>query len=242
MCKDGGSHGLFTVCRFFLNTSGIDLPRTLPHSMPFRRRVRRRRRRRSRRFRGRRMMRRRRRVALDPERKLIPFADAGTVTFNGTAHFLNGAAQGVSQGSRLGFQQLNVSSLISYKLTIDSGNAIPTMVRVSLIHWKQPRGLDLTIADVYDAVGTVFAPNAHRELLNALNYRVLWSRKHNFDLAHQQINRTVFRRMRLVTRYNAVGGALGDVMTGGLWLVVISDQEAAPLPVIEIVSRTRFVG
>lgn len=209
--------------------------------MPFRRRARRRRPRRRRRFRGRRRF-RRRRMVLDPERKLIPLADEFVVNFNSTIILLNGAAQGITQINRIGFQQLNVSSLISYRLTLDPANTVPTLVRVFLIHWKQPRGLQLVPADVYDALGSVFAPNGHREILNAPQYKVLWTRKHGLDLAHQVINRTVFKRMRIVTRYTAAGSQFGDMGTGGLWLVVMSDLAAAPLPTFQIVSRTRFVG
>jgi len=181
-------------------------------------------------------------MVLDPERKLIPLADEFVVNFNSTIILLNGAAQGITQINRIGFQQLNVSSLISYRLTLDPANTVPTLVRVFLIHWKQPRGLQLVPADVYDALGSVFAPNGHREILNAPQYKVLWTRKHGLDLAHQVINRTVFKRMRIVTRYTAAGSQFGDMGTGGLWLVVMSDLAAAPLPTFQIVSRTRFVG
>ncbi len=208
----------------------------------FNRRSRFRRPRRRRRFRRRRRSMRRRRAVLDPERKLIPLADSFVVNFNGTIALLNGAAQGITQINRIGFQQLNVSSLIAYRITLEPANAIPMVVRVSLIHWKQPRGLQLAIPDVYDSVGTVFAPNGHRDILNAPQYKVLWSRKHGLDLAHQVINRTVFKPMRIVTRYGAAGSQFGDIGTGGLWLVIISDQQAAPLPTFQFVSRTRFVG
>ncbi len=208
----------------------------------FNRRSRFRRPRRRRRFRRRRRTMRRRRAVLDPERKLIPLAVENLIDFDGITYFLNGAAQGITQTNRIGFQQLTVSSLIAYRLTIDPANTVPTVVRVSLIQFKQPAGLPLLIPNIYDAGGTVFAANGHRNILNALQYKVLWTRKHMLDLAHQVVNRTVFKPLRLVTRYSAAGGALGDVQTGGLWLIVISDQAAAPLPLFQIVSRTRFVG
>ncbi len=179
---------------------------------------------------------------MDPERKLIPLADEDPINQVGIQYFLNGAAQGVGQINRIGFQQLNVSSLISYRVTINPANVLPTVIRIALVHWKQPRGLNLVIADVYEAGGSVFAPNGHRNILHALEYKVLWTRKHVLDLAHQVHNRTVFRNLRIKTRYGAAGDTAPDVQTGGLWLFAISDQAAAPLPVFQFVSRTRFVG
>ncbi len=182
-------------------------------------------------------------MMLDPEQKLVPLVDANPLTFNGQTYLLNGAPQGVTQVQRQGFQQLNISSLISYRVLLEGGAGVTnTVVRVSLIWWKQPRGLDLDLNNIYDGMGTTFAPNGHRNLLDAFQYRTLWTRIHRMDLAHQTINVTVFKRLNRLTRYNTVNAAFGDFSSGGLWLVALSDQEAAPLPAFQFSSRVRFVG
>lgn len=213
----------------------LPMPRRINRRTRFRRR--RRRRPRTRR-------RRRARLVLDPERKFIPFADDMTITSDGEVSFLNGAIQGTSIGQRQGMQHLNVSLVLQYRLTIAPTAVLePQMVRLALIWYKNPRGAALDLADVWQAGGTAFAPQGLRDLEEALNYKVIWSRLHKMDLAHQIVTATVMRSMRRITRYSTIAGGFADVTSGSLWFAAISDRNVPQiLPSVQFVTRVRFVG
>lgn len=212
--------------------------------MPFRRRGRRvrPRRRRRRTFRRRRVG-RSSRMALDPERKFVPLAGTNNVTDNGTVLFLNGAVQGNTVIQRIGLQQLNTGVTLSYKVVFQPGAAtLTSQVRLALIWYKEPRLLVLNLADVWEANGSVHAPQARRQLTTVKNYVVLWQRNVHLDAAHQIAVGTVSKSMRRLTRYQTAGGAATDVTTGSLWFGFLSDRGAVPFPVVTFTTRVRYVG
>lgn len=212
--------------------------------MPFRRRGRRARprRRRRRTFRRRRVV-RSRRMALDPERKFVPLAGTNNATDNGTVLFINGAVQGFTPIQRIGLQQLNTGVVLSYKVVFQPGAAtLTTQVRIALVWYKQPRLLVLDLVDVWEANGSVHAPQARRQLESVNNYTILWSRNLKLDMAHQIVTGTISKSMRRLTRYSTAGGAATDVTTGSLWFVQISDRGQGPFPVVTFTTRVRFVG
>lgn len=215
--------------------------------MPFRRRFRgrRKRRRRSRRFRGRRSFRRRRMVALDPERKNIGGIFTRNVSFNGTVDLLNGVPQGVTANERLGRQHLNLSMLLKYRVTMNPVLSIPTLVRVALV-WDKQANMQLMVAqDLWDQTQTIYAPLGGRLLLNGLRFKVLWSRTHRVDLGDQMRWHQRFTRFRLKTRYVGAQGAITNITSGALYLVMISDADntvADSIPILDVFHRLRFVG
>ncbi len=212
--------------------------------MPFRRRRRTRRRRRSRRFARRRPMRRRRAV-LDPERKFLDVNVNQDVDWTGDAVFLNGSPQGLTQNDRQGLQQLNVSSRITYRIQA-ADNGAPQIMRVALVHYKQPNGANLATAVAFLWVqnGSIQAPLAPRDLFNRNLFSIIWQRNHRVDQGNFIIQRTVNKSFRIKTIYaDDPSGTMGTVRTGGLWLVFISDTNTvANVPSIVAQSRTRFVG
>ncbi len=186
--------------------------------------------------------RRPRRMALDPERKFADTAVSTAVSQGGFRAILNGVPQGNTQNNREGFQQLNVSSLIRYTLNLVGTDA--AVMRVSLVLFKQPAGIDLNVNTVYGNVGTDFAAISSRLLTNAFGLKVLWSRTHRLDLGDQNKVSTVFKKFRIITRYDLSGnGGIANIGTGALYLLVHSDiADGNPLPVINFISRIRFVG
>ncbi len=211
--------------------------------MPFRRTRRSRRPRRRRRFRGRRMMRRTRRVVLDPERHAVDINSvAQTINQVGNVSFINGAPQGIDLQTRIGMQQLNTGMSLTYTVTLAAGAQDNSVVRIAVILYKQQRGLNLPLADVWESSGTSLAPISKRVLENGLIFRMVWSRTLKLDAAHQVFSGAMNKSFRLKTRYVNNGGAAGDCGTGGLWFVAIFDSGAAPLPNINFASRVRFVG
>ncbi len=216
--------------------------------MPFRRRNNRRRRTRRprRRFRGRRMMRRTRRVALDPERKDYDLGFAAQLidTF-GVARSLNtDIAQGITETQRIGNQVLMTSILVKYHVTVGASTA-NSLLRVALVWFKQPAGSVFAINQLWTDVGTLGATIAPRTLNTALKFKVLWSRTHTLSLDQSNIQRTMFMRMRRKSRYSGAAGSVAQQQTGGLYWVSISNipvAAGADLPIITIRSRLRFVG
>lgn len=201
-------------------------------------------RRRRRRARPRRMSRRSRRVVLDPERK-VNDVEVGTfaVSAIGSSFLLNGIAQGSGNNQRQGLQHIGLSQLVTYTLDINATTGSNQEVKVALVLFKQPAGTGLLIPNIWDNTGGPSAVIAHRNLQNALRFKILWTRTHRLDLANQTVNRVVMRRMRLKTRYLTAGGGVANQSTGALYLVVLSSTNTvADQPTCLAQCRYRFVG
>ncbi len=213
--------------------------------MPFHRRFSRRSRpRRRRRRRPRRRMMRRRRVVLDPERKFTDrFPGSTAITFSGNVTYINGVVQGVDVTNRIGMQMLTLSSMISYTLRVNPTSNFAVDVRVALIHFKQPRGLNLALVDVWELIGTAAAVISPRVLQEALQYKILWKRTHRVSFQDPVHTRTVVRNHRIKTRFTGAGAGTGDTESGALFFVAVSTTDIlAELPTLEFHSRVRFVG
>ncbi len=217
-------------------------------AMPFHRRKfrarRRPRRRRGRRFRGRRTF-RRRRVMLDPERKSVENNVNNQVLFStGFILPLNLVDQGVTETERIGRQMLCVSNLISYTLTINLTSIFPVEIRTALILFKQPNGVALNIAEIWDSVGAgSLAVVGHRDLFNVRRYKILWTNTHRLSPAKQTLITTKFKPLRVVTLFDNAVGATANLQTGALWFVAQSTTNlTANAPTITVDSRTRYVG
>ncbi len=211
----------------------------------FNRRSRFRRPRRRRRFNRRRRFRRRRMVALDPERKTVEVVGTNISLFStGSTFPINLVSQGVDFDERIGRQMLCVSNLISYTLTINLTSVFPVEVRTALIHFKQPNGTELTLADVWDDIGGgASAVMAHRNLDNVGRFKILWTRIHRLSLDKQTLVMSKFRPLRVIARYDNPIGIVANLQSGGLWFVAISTTNlTANAPTITVNSRTRFVG
>jgi len=201
----------------------------------FKRRTRRRRRRRPRR-------RRRRRLMLDPELKTIENVVNTPITNIGFRALLNGIPRGVENDNRIGFQHLNVSHQITYSI-LQVGTQT-SLMRVSLVLFKEPLGVDLGVDSIWLSSGTVFAPITHRELKRQRAFRVLWTRLHRVDNGNQLVFHKKFRRLHFVTRYDDTGnGAIPNINSGALYLLAHSTIGVGNNPPeIFFTSRVRFVG
>ncbi len=212
--------------------------------MPFHRRFSRRNRPRRRRRPRRRMRRRSRRIMLDPEVKFDDINPAAiAASFSGSVSLLNGTAEGTGPSERIGLQMLVVSNLLTYSWTIDSTNNAAVVVRCALVLFKQSNLQTLDIADVWTRIGTADAAISPRVMQEALKYKILWTRTHTLNFAKQQVTRSVFKRMRLKTRFMGPGMAADDIFSGSLWFVAISDtMTVGSIPTVNFHSRIRYVG
>ncbi len=209
----------------------------MPH---FKRRSRfRRRRRRPRR------RRRRRRLMMDPEKKFIDLANQGAaeaVVNTGFSIILNSTAQGSATNQRIGLQQLNVMSNLSYRLQIGT-TGVPTIVRLALLQFKQLAAQPLDLGDVWLNNATVVAPISNRNLVTAFQFRILWTRTHRLNLDQGSIVRRIMKPLRFKTRFSGQGGGVGAIESGALYLIGISDTgDVGAAPLLRWVSRLRFVG
>ncbi len=193
--------------------------------------------------RPRRRLRMSRRIALDPERK-VKDTTIGlfSVASVGSSFFLNGVAQGSNINQRQGMQQLGLSQLVTYTLTVNQ-NFSQQEVRIALVLYKQPNQVNIFPNHVYDGLGTDAAVISHRFLQHALKFKVLWSRTHRLTVEKQTVVATVMRNFRIKTRWaNAQDGA-GDILTGGLYLIAMaSTGTVADQPTMMAECRYRFVG
>ncbi len=215
----------------------------MPHR--FNRRSRFRRPRRRRRFNRRRRVRRRRMVALDPERKDLSDVLTQAVTADGTVDLLNGVPQDVTENGRIGRQHLNLSMMIKYTVTLNPIASIPTIVKVALVWDKQADMAAMAAGDLWENTGTIHAPLSGRVLDNGLRFRVLWSRTHRVDLGDQIRWHFKMKKFRLKTRYVGAGAAVTNIVSGAMYMVMISDVPGAPggqTPVVQMFHRLRYVG
>ncbi len=200
---------------------------------------------RRRRRRPRRRTRRRRRLVMDPEKKFIDLNNQGAaeaVVATGFSIIMNSTTQGAGTGQRIGLQQLNVLSNFQYRLEIGP-TAVPTIVRLALILFKQPAAQAIDLNDVWENNATVVAPISNRNLVTAFQFRVLWTRTHRLILDNGSVVRRIMKPLMFKTRFNGMGGGVGSIETGALYFIGISDTaDGGAAPLLRWTSRIRFVG
>ncbi len=211
----------------------------------FNRRTRFRRPGRRRRFRRRRRVMRRRRPVLDPERKALNQDILNVAVLSGGLVFSQNAAidQGVDHDERIGRQVLTLSHMVSYTLVINATSLFPVEIKTALIHFKQPNGELLDLAQVWDEIGTLNAVLGHRNLDNALRFRIIWTKTHRLSLDKQTVTVHKFTPMRIRARFDNPVGIVGNLQSGALYYVAFSSTTVTGnAPTLSFVSRTRFVG
>ncbi len=206
--------------------------------MPFsraHRRVRRRPRRRVRRQRRR----RRRRVVMDPERKSLTIPFNGTVPITGVIINLGLINQGVSEFQRIGRSCVLTSLSVTFNFTnivLDEC----TFVRLMLIFDKVPDGAQFTLADIFD---TPLTPTTSpRNLRKAGRFRVLWSRRLFLDVHHPCKVVQLNKPLRITSTFTGSGAGIVDLSTGGLSILMVSNQAGVQAPGADLIHRVRFVG
>jgi len=207
--------------------------------MPFHSTRRSRRPRRRRRAR-RRVRRRSRRVIMPTERKFVDLVGVAATGTAGTAVFLPIIQQGLTENQRIGLQVTLVSVRVAFKLEV--GGANPTGFKIALVLYKQQRGLELLLDDYWNSTGTDHAITGPRNIQTALLFRTLWFRKYHLDQSHEIKQVVINKRLRIKSRYATAGGIAANCLTGGLWLVFVSDQAAGNVPTLTFSTRVRFVG
>lgn len=184
------------------------------------------------------------------EFKSISIAPAGfTADYSGAAVLLNGIARGDDIDARNGRQITMRSVEISGQVTnaVPAGTPVPTIIRVLLVYDRQTNGAALTPAMVLEYVGSVAATHsprnlAYRERFTTLNdIKIPLSASTVADYRDGPTPFKIYRRFTLPETFNAGNaGTVADIATGSMYLVVISDQAAAPLPTCYFVSRIRY--
>lgn len=142
----------------------------------------------------------------------------------GAVTLLNGMAQGTTASTRIGRKITMKSFQIQARA---QANAATTMsdCRVALVYDMQSNGAAPAITDIYDSA----SPTALRNVSNSQRFRVLWvwedavignlttpsTGKETLIVNH-------YRRFDLPVQFNAgSAGTVGDIQTGGLFLVTV---------------------
>lgn len=200
-----------------------------------------RRRRRVRRRSVRRRRGRRRRLVMDPERKVMTDVNPGILS-NSTlfVQLLNDTTQGVGNNARIGIQHINLSSLFTATININTG-ILPLSLKFWLIHDKQPRGALMAAGDL---LHTVAQPvTSARSLEETLRLRVLWTRTVQLDVFNPIKRVKMFKRLMFKSRWDGPFGGIANLQSGSLLLAFASTIPAGGvLPRITFSHRLRFVG
>lgn len=207
--------------------------------MPFRRRKRFRRKRRRRRTRLRRP---RRMPAVDPERK---FLDASITLAPGTGGVIihnNPIAEGVSSAQRNGARALFLSFQFKATMARDGaqGSGFATTLRYIVLIDKRPNQTLLTPGDLLSAAATPI--ESPYQLPNNNRFTVFVDKR--VVLSEFMPTRTIsfYRRFRLKTTWNAATGNITALTQGALYTLWFSDIPGLIEPVVNSISRLRWVG
>ncbi len=133
---------------------------------------------------------------------------------------------------------------MQYNLQLGTANA-NAFVRVALVWFQQPAGLQLAPDQLWTDGGTAAATLGARELRHVLKFKVLWFRQHRLSFDNANAQAKMFIRLRRKTRYTGAAGTAAQLQSGALYLVIISDIDVAvpaDQPDFLFHSRLRFVG
>lgn len=144
----------------------------------------------------------------------------------------------IPQGSNVGNRDGNIINMLWFNLraTLYSGDPSGNVMRVLIMYDKQTNGATPSEADVFAPTGD---PTAMRFWNSQQRYVFLYDKMIALDVNKPStINFT--KRLNKKTNYgNSAVGTIANVVTGGLFLVVISDSNATPNP--SIMARVRLV-
>lgn len=169
----------------------------------------------------------------------------------GTIALLNGMAQGTTASTRIG-RKICIKS-VQVQGTIEAGSTIClARTKVCLVYDKQSNGVAPSWQDVFDNSTALGAnsPQAMRNMSNADRFTVLWTDVQSVvgtETAGQVTDKSYltidhFRRCDLETHYNAgVAGTVADIQTGGLFLMMCSDEPSGTsAPIGSFTVRIRY--
>ncbi len=162
------------------------------------------------------------------------------VTDAGTLTNLSLLSQGDTSQTRDGGSVKFTSLRLAYALRINA-SATVTNFRIMIVHDKQTNQAQFTLADLlFDAtvIDACFSPP---NINNASRFNILYDKLHTLNsTSNAEINRVVYKKLNMKTRYDAAVGDITDLTQDSLTLVMVADQ-ATNDPSIIFNYRSRFI-
>lgn len=184
----------------------------------------------------------RRRVFIDPERKALDIIVAGSIPTGPTPLLfpLNLVAAGNDIDQRQGRQAL----FLSYQVRMTTVKALAepsTTMRWMLLLDKMPDQAQVTSAAILaDPVITIDSP---LNLNNNKRFRVLKTGRYTVTNERPVHQFTMFRSLRMTTRYSSNSDTLATVTSNLLYWCVFTDAPSIPTAAtLNFYGRLRFVG
>lgn len=160
---------------------------------------------------------------------------------------LNGIAEGTALNERIGRKITLLSSSVKYTV-VSPTDFSSSNVRFTVVWDKQANGSAPTAADLFQASAT--PANSNFNLNNRQRFQTLYDKRISLnpvDSAHtsHHSGSIPIRVKGKTTVYKSTGGAIADIATGSLYLIVCGTAAnggvAATKPVFNYNSRTRYV-
>lgn len=171
-----------------------------------------------------------------PEKKFFDVAIAGTaITSAGVIFPINQIPQGILSNNRIGAQVATSSTYYNYVLTLGT-TPLPCSVRIILFWDREPNAASPSPTALLIAALTTAPMN----LLNRNRFVILDDDRDTLSPNGDQIR--FMTGNRKIDQLSTFQDATGIPNTGGLFLLVLSDQStAANQPIINATYRVRFM-
>ncbi len=161
------------------------------------------------------------------------------ITSTASIFILNGVAQGTTSQTRIGDKIRMTSLAINYAWRRSDD---PQLCRVAIVYDKQVNTTLLLETELWE---TLANPLSMREWDNRKRFRVLHDKIYTFDSAFRD---TLVKKLYLKipakysrVQYTGTGSLVGNIISGGLFVVLISDSGASAHPTFQFVSRLNFL-
>lgn len=177
------------------------------------------------------------------EFKVVDAYSTITADTSTSVALLNGIAPGTGLDQRVGRQVTMRSVQLKYAVNpTTSTNIADQIVRVVLVHDKQPNGTACAATDVLQ-YATVFAP---RNVDNRRRFTILYDRTHYINSYGETGSGTniqqYYHRLRHPVIFNSgSAGTVADIVTGSMYLIVLGTYSpGASASNVSYYSRIRF--
>lgn len=181
------------------------------------------------------------------EKKFIDTAISGVAQSNPVTpgvikpslYLCNGVLQGTDYNQRIGREFRMCSWHIRLNFSQNANYPISQVIRVMLVYDKQPNAVQVLSSDILRAVSALVNVQSFNNLDNRDRFKVLYDKNIQMNANGSGITlgpladnnyRTKFKKCWLPVVNNNTGTAIGSITTGAMWLLLIGNYAAPPIP------------
>ncbi len=187
-------------------------------------------------------------VALKKVNKIIRNTEKKFVDTDGTqaptGTFIITPLTLVGQGDTSSSREGNkiVFSSIQLKYTIKQNTAADqSRCRVMIVKDRQVNESLFTANDLIQSTGLGTAIVSAKNRDGQFRFQIMYDKIHTLQIAGTSLNQgRYFKRMNVPARYESSGGAITNILSNGLFLVLVSDENTNP-PNVSFYSRVNFL-